>query len=52
MLCGEIQKVEITLKNVGNAPLSNVYLASTDAKLFSLGDEYMNTQEGKFNEYF
>ncbi|XP_053984906.1 trafficking protein particle complex subunit 8 [Hylaeus volcanicus] len=45
MLCGEIQKVEITLKNVGNASLSNVYLASTDAKLFSLGDEYTNTQE-------
>ncbi|XP_076164861.1 trafficking protein particle complex subunit 8 homolog l(3)76BDm isoform X3 [Ptiloglossa arizonensis] len=51
MLCGEIQKVEITLKNVGNAPLSNVYLASTDAKLFSLGDEYMNTQEVVISEH-
>ncbi|XP_012154048.1 trafficking protein particle complex subunit 8 homolog l(3)76BDm isoform X2 [Megachile rotundata] len=45
MLCGEIQKLEITLKNVGNASLSNVYLASTDAKLISLGDEYSNSQE-------
>lgn len=39
MLCGEIQKIDITLKNVGNSPLSNIYLASSDAKLFSLGDE-------------
>lgn len=45
-LCGEIQKVDITIKNVGNAPLSNIYLASTDAKLISLEDEQMNTQEG------
>ncbi|XP_076235516.1 trafficking protein particle complex subunit 8 homolog l(3)76BDm isoform X2 [Calliopsis andreniformis] len=45
MLCGEIQKIEITLKNVGNAPLSNSYLVSTDSKLISLGDEQMNTQE-------
>lgn len=44
-LCGEIQKVDITIKNVGNAPLSNIYLASTDAKLISLEDEQMNTQE-------
>ncbi|KZC06243.1 PREDICTED: trafficking protein particle complex subunit 8 [Dufourea novaeangliae] len=45
ILCGEIQKVDVTLRNVGNAPLTNVYLASTDAKLFSLGEEYVNTQE-------
>ncbi|XP_029042782.1 trafficking protein particle complex subunit 8 [Osmia bicornis bicornis] len=45
MLCGEIQKLEVTLKNVGNASLTNVYVASTDAKLISLGDEYINTQE-------
>ncbi|KOC70233.1 Trafficking protein particle complex subunit 8 [Habropoda laboriosa] len=37
MLCGEVQKINIILKNVGNSPLSNIYLASTDAKLFSLG---------------
>ncbi|XP_033300815.1 trafficking protein particle complex subunit 8 isoform X2 [Bombus bifarius] len=45
MLCGEIHKIDITLKNVGNSPLSNIYLASTDAKLLSLGDEYVDTQE-------
>lgn len=38
MLCGEIQKVEVTLTNIGNAPLTNVYVTSTDARLFSLGD--------------
>ncbi|XP_020281979.1 trafficking protein particle complex subunit 8 isoform X2 [Pseudomyrmex gracilis] len=36
MLCGEIQKVEVTLRNIGNAPLTNVHIASTDAKLFTL----------------
>ncbi|XP_076281323.1 trafficking protein particle complex subunit 8 homolog l(3)76BDm [Lasioglossum baleicum] len=45
ILCGEIQKVDMKLKNVGNAPLKNVHLASTDAKLLSLGDEYINIQE-------
>ncbi|XP_031831201.1 trafficking protein particle complex subunit 8 homolog l(3)76BDm [Nomia melanderi] len=45
LLCGEIQKVNVKLKNVGNAPLTNVYLASTDAKLFSLGDKHINVQE-------
>ncbi|XP_011631766.1 trafficking protein particle complex subunit 8-like, partial [Pogonomyrmex barbatus] len=38
MLCGEIQRVEVTLKNIGNAPLTNIYIASTDAKLFTLGN--------------
>lgn len=38
MLCGEIQKVEVTLENVGNAPLTNIYIASTDAKLFTLNN--------------
>ncbi|XP_076665916.1 trafficking protein particle complex subunit 8 homolog l(3)76BDm isoform X1 [Andrena cerasifolii] len=45
MLCGEIQRAEITLRNAGNAALSNIYLASTDAKLISLGDVQMSTQE-------
>ncbi|OAD58182.1 Trafficking protein particle complex subunit 8 [Eufriesea mexicana] len=45
MICGEIQKIDVILKNVGNSPLSNIYLASTDAKLFSLGDEHINVQE-------
>ncbi|XP_014606212.1 PREDICTED: trafficking protein particle complex subunit 8 isoform X1 [Polistes canadensis] len=39
MLCGEIKKVEVTLKNIGNAPLTNIYLTSVNAKLFSLGNE-------------
>ncbi|XP_011860429.1 PREDICTED: trafficking protein particle complex subunit 8 [Vollenhovia emeryi] len=38
MLCGEVQKVEVTLKNIGNAPLTNIHIASTDAKLFTLGN--------------
>ncbi|XP_031370043.1 trafficking protein particle complex subunit 8 isoform X2 [Apis dorsata] len=45
MLCGEIQKIDIILKNVGNSSLTNIFLASTDAKLFSLGDEHINIQE-------
>ena len=44
MLCGEIQRVEVMLKNVGNAPLMNIHIASTDAKLFTLG----NTEIDKF----
>ncbi|KAG5334145.1 TPPC8 protein, partial [Acromyrmex charruanus] len=44
MLCGEVQRVEVTLKNVGNAPLMNIHIASTDAKLFTLG----NTEIDKF----
>lgn len=49
MLCGEIQKIDITLKNVGDSVLTNIYLASTDAKLFSLGDEHTDIEEGKYN---
>ncbi|XP_076762823.1 trafficking protein particle complex subunit 8 homolog l(3)76BDm [Xylocopa sonorina] len=45
MLCGEIKKIDITLKNVGNSPLSKIYVASTDTKLFSLGDDHTNMQE-------
>lgn len=47
MLCGEVQKVEVTLKNVGNAPLTNVYIASTDAKLVTLGGSEIDKSEGK-----
>ncbi|KAF7386777.1 hypothetical protein HZH66_011229 [Vespula vulgaris] len=39
MFCGEIQKVEVTLKNIGNAPLTNIYVTCVNAKLFSLGNE-------------
>lgn len=49
MLCGEVQRVEVTLKNVGNAPLTNIHIASTDAKLFTLGNTEINKlgSEGK-----
>ncbi|XP_071632774.1 trafficking protein particle complex subunit 8 [Temnothorax longispinosus] len=43
MLCGEVQRVEVTLKNIGNAPLTNIYIASTDAKLFTLGNTEIDT---------
>lgn len=46
MFCGEIQKVEVTLKNIGNAPLTNIYITSVNAKLFSLGNE--DKLDGKF----
>lgn len=47
MLCGEVQKVEVTLRNIGNAPLMNVYIASTDAKLFTLEGSEIDKSEGK-----
>ncbi|XP_008543726.1 trafficking protein particle complex subunit 8 [Microplitis demolitor] len=36
MLCGELQRLEVALKNIGTAPLTNVYVGSTDARLFCL----------------
>ncbi|KAG8041820.1 hypothetical protein G9C98_007124 [Cotesia typhae] len=36
MLCGEVQRLEVTLKNIGSAPLTNVFVGSTDARLFCL----------------
>lgn len=50
MFCGEIQKVEVTLKNIGNAPLTNIYVTSVNAKLFSLGNE--DKLDGKFFFFF
>lgn len=47
MLCGEIQRVEVTLKNIGNAPLMNIYIACTDAKLFTLENLDVDKSEGK-----
>lgn len=49
MFCGEIQKVEVTLKNIGNAPLTNIYVTCVNAKLFSLGNE--DILDGKFFFY-
>ncbi|XP_014485657.1 PREDICTED: trafficking protein particle complex subunit 8 [Dinoponera quadriceps] len=45
MLCGEIQKVKVTLRNVGNAPLTNIYIACTDAKLFTLENSEVDKSE-------
>lgn len=45
MLSGEVQRVDVTLTNVGNAPLANVYLASTDPKLFTLRKEDSEPRE-------
>lgn len=39
--------MEVTLKNIGNAPLTNVYIASTDAKLVTLEDSEINRNEGR-----
>lgn len=47
MLCGEIQKVRVTLRNVGNAPLTNIYIACTDAKLFTLENSDADKSEGE-----
>lgn len=47
MLCGEIQKVEVTLRNIGNSPLTNVHIASTDAKLFTLENSNVEKTEGE-----
>ncbi|KAK2584966.1 hypothetical protein KPH14_002554 [Odynerus spinipes] len=47
MLCGEIQKVEVTLTNIGNSPLTNIYVTSTDAKLFSLGENTFDKHVSK-----
>lgn len=53
MLCGEVQKVEVTLKNIGNAPLTNIHIASTDAKLFTLGNTEIDIfgNEGKHRRH-
>lgn len=51
MLCGEVQRVEVTLRNIGNAPLTNIHIASTDAKLFTLGND-TSGNEGIFIKTF
>lgn len=43
MLCGEMQRIEVTLKNIGNAPLTNIYVSSTNSKLFSLEKHLVNS---------
>lgn len=36
MLCGEMQKFDVVLENVGQAPLKNIHVGSTNPKLFCL----------------
>ncbi|XP_043471497.1 trafficking protein particle complex subunit 8 [Leptopilina heterotoma] len=42
MLSGEIQNVELTLKNTGNAALSNVHIGFSDPKLVSFSKSRIN----------
>lgn len=47
MLCGEMQRVELTLRNIGNAPLNNVHVGSTNPRLISFLDHKGDTNSGK-----
>lgn len=49
MSCGEIQKVEVSMQNIGNAPLSNIYIASNDAKLFTLENSNIIKFDGRYS---
>ena len=50
MLCGELQSMEVTLKNIGNTSLKNVYLGSTNPKLFAFTNEKQKLTKG--SNYF
>lgn len=53
MLSGEIQSVELTLKNTGNAPLSNVYVGFSNPKLISFSNQKSNNiNTGKLKNKF
>ena len=52
MLCGEIQRVEITLKNTGNAPLTNVHVGSPSPELITFSDGKSDTSSGKSKTKF
>ncbi|XP_051160740.1 trafficking protein particle complex subunit 8 [Leptopilina boulardi] len=48
MLSGEIQNVELTLKNIGNAALTNVHVGFSNPKLISFTNEkIVNLNSGK-----
>ncbi|XP_014226501.1 trafficking protein particle complex subunit 8 [Trichogramma pretiosum] len=47
MLCGELQQMEVTLKNIGGAPLKNIYLGSTNPKLFALSNHDQDYNQTK-----
>ncbi|XP_012275553.1 trafficking protein particle complex subunit 8 isoform X2 [Orussus abietinus] len=46
MLCGEMQRVTVKLKNVGNSTLSNIHVGSSDSRLFSWDDHSENANGG------
>ncbi|XP_046999759.1 trafficking protein particle complex subunit 8 isoform X1 [Schistocerca americana] len=51
MLCGEMQNVSIRFKNIGSAPLSNLYLASSVPELISCaGYPVCDTGQGTIPE--
>ncbi|OXU20674.1 hypothetical protein TSAR_003364 [Trichomalopsis sarcophagae] len=47
MLCGELQCMEVTLKNIGNAPLKNIHLGSTNPKLFAFTNQEQDFKKGQ-----
>ena len=47
---GQIQSVSLTLQNVGNAPLSHLYLVHHSPGLFSLGEQ-PSTQKRSLFDY-
>lgn len=46
MLCGELQCMEVSLKNIGNAPLKNIHLGSTNPKLFAFTNQEQDCKKG------
>ncbi|XP_011314468.1 trafficking protein particle complex subunit 8 [Fopius arisanus] len=42
MLCGEMQRIDVTFRNIGNAPLRNILVGSMNPELFCLE----NSQDG------
>lgn len=51
MLCGELQRMEVILKNVGNAPLKNIHLGSTNPKLFALENQEQDFRKGNEHRF-
>ena len=45
LLCDELQKVKMELKNVGEGPLHKLHLASTNPNLFALDDANSNNED-------
>ncbi|KAK0178253.1 hypothetical protein PV328_002222 [Microctonus aethiopoides] len=49
MLCGEMQKIQVTLKNIGGAPLKNIHVGSTNSKLFCMENQ-LNERENSIEK--